>query len=195
MSEKCQKLSGPLKRHFLDHFWTIVAYLVDAFVWYPCPMLARCNPKTCVKSRKPFGEQLLKARFFPPSLKLCQSKSSNISETGRIRFRGVRFQTPNSQPQSITQKGVHTHPLTAREREHWFLQHLSHVLAANSGVNSANTLLCDTLALSQPNSVSFSGLTEFRGASSVSSFQPIICVQLRTHRVSGGTHRVSGRTQ
>ena len=25
-----------------------------------------------------------------------------------------------SQPQSITQKGVHAHPLTAREREHWF---------------------------------------------------------------------------
>ena len=38
-----------------------------------------------------------------------------------------------SRPQSITQKGVHTHPLTAREREHWFLQHLSHFLAANFG--------------------------------------------------------------
>ena len=46
------------------------------------------------------------------------------SETGRIRFRGVRFQTPNS--------------------------------------------------------VSFSGLTEFRGANSVSSSQPIICVPKRT---------------
>ena len=43
-----------------------------------------------------------------------------ISGTGRIRFRGVRFQTPNS--------------------------------------------------------VSFSALTEFRGANSVSSFQPIVCV-------------------
>ena len=38
-----------------------------------------------------------------------------------------------SQPQSITQKGVHAHPLTAREREHWFLQPLSHSLAANFG--------------------------------------------------------------
>ena len=38
-----------------------------------------------------------------------------------------------SQPQFITQKGVHAHPLTAREREHWFLQHLSHFLAANFG--------------------------------------------------------------
>ena len=25
-----------------------------------------------------------------------------------------------SRPQSITQKGVHAHPLTAWEREHWF---------------------------------------------------------------------------
>ena len=61
------------------------------------------------------------------------------SETGRIRFRGVRFQTPSS--------------------------------------------------------VRFSGLTEFRGANSVSSFQPIICVQTRTHRVSRRTHRVCRRTQ
>ena len=44
-----------------------------------------------------------------------------LSETGRIRFRGVRFQTPNL--------------------------------------------------------VTFSGLTEFRGANSVSSFQPIVCKQ------------------
>ena len=40
----------------------------------------------------------------------------------------------NIQPaQSITQKCVHTHPLTAREHEHWFLQHLSHFIAVNSG--------------------------------------------------------------
>ena len=38
-----------------------------------------------------------------------------------------------SQPQSITQKGVHAHLVTAQEREHWFLQHLSHFLAANFG--------------------------------------------------------------
>ena len=57
-----------------------------------------------------------------------------FSETGRIRFRRVRFQTPNS--------------------------------------------------------VSFLGLTEFRGENSVSSSQPIICVQKRTHRVYRRTHRV-----
>ena len=34
-----------------------------------------------------------------------------------------------------------------------------------------------------PNSVSFLGLTEFRGASSLSSFQPILCGPKRTHRV------------
>ena len=61
------------------------------------------------------------------------------SETGRIRFRGVRFQTPNS--------------------------------------------------------VSFLGLTEFRGGSSVSSSQPFICVQKRTHRVFPRTHRVCPKTQ
>ena len=61
------------------------------------------------------------------------------SETGRIRFRGVRFQTPNS--------------------------------------------------------VSFLGLPEFRGANSVSSSQPIICVPKRTHRVSRRTHRVCPKTQ
>ena len=49
------------------------------------------------------------------------------TQTGRIRFRGVRFQTPSS--------------------------------------------------------VSFLGFTEFWGASSVSSSQPVICVPKRTHRV------------
>ena len=46
-----------------------------------------------------------------------------------------------------------------------------------------------------PSSVSFFGLTEFRGANSVSSSQPIICVPKRTHRVSRRTHRVCRRTQ
>ena len=50
-----------------------------------------------------------------------------ISETGRIRFRGVRLQTPNS--------------------------------------------------------VSFFGLTELRGANSVSSSQPFICMPKQTHRL------------
>ena len=45
-----------------------------------------------------------------------------------------------------------------------------------------------------PNSVSFSGLTEFRGGNSVSSSQPIICVPKRTHRVFCRTHRVCRRT-
>ena len=66
-------------------------------------------------------------------------KWKQLSETGRIRFRGVRFQTPNS--------------------------------------------------------VSFGGLTEFRGANSVSSSQPIICVPKRTHRVLRRTHRVCPETQ
>ena len=64
---------------------------------------------------------------------------ASISEAGRVRFRGARFQTPNS--------------------------------------------------------VSFSGLTEFRGANSVNSSQPIICVPKRTHRVFRRTHRVCPKTQ
>ena len=69
-----------------------------------------------------------------------ESCSSAVNgEIGRIRFRGVRFQTPNS--------------------------------------------------------VSFFGLAEFRGANSVSSSQPIICVQTWTHRVSRRTHRVCPKTQ
>ena len=65
--------------------------------------------------------------------------SGHSSETGRIRFQRVRFQTPNS--------------------------------------------------------VSFSGLTEFRGANSVSSSRSIICVPKRTHRVFHRTHRVCRKTQ
>ena len=75
----------------------------------------------------------------PGSRDLPEPCAQHVSETGRIRFRGVRFQTPNS--------------------------------------------------------VSFSGLTEFRGANSVSFIQPIICVPKRTHRVFRRTHRVCRRTQ
>ena len=43
-----------------------------------------------------------------------------------------------------------------------------------------------------PNSVSLFVLTEFRGDSSVSSSQPVIGVQKRTHRIS---HRTRHSTQ
>ena len=78
--------------------------------------------------------------------------SSNLWRTPKLgRQKTIIIIIIISQRQSITQKGVHTHPLTAREREHWFLRHLSLSIAVNSGVNSANSLLCDTLALSQIN--------------------------------------------
>ena len=70
---------------------------------------------------------------------LVTSASLFDSETGRIRFRGVRFQTPSS--------------------------------------------------------VSFLAFTEFRGASSVSSSRPVICVPKRTHRVFRRTQRVCRKTQ
>ena len=49
--------------------------------------------------------------------------------------------------------------------------------------NGPNTVSGSTDTKKKPNSVSFSGLTEFWGANSVSSSQPIICVPKRTHRV------------
>ena len=36
---KCGKMSENVS----DNFWTFFAYLVNVFVWRPCPMLARCN--------------------------------------------------------------------------------------------------------------------------------------------------------
>ena len=49
--------------------------------------------------------------------------------------------------------------------------------------------------LQTPDSVSFLALIEFRGESSVSSSQPMICVPKRTHWVSRRTHRVCRQTQ
>ena len=55
-----------------------------------------------------------------------------------------------NQPQSITQKGVHAHLLTAREREHWVFGSIIAICRCGfSGVKSANALLCDSLTLSQ----------------------------------------------
>ena len=94
-------------------------------------------------SAKKAGPQKPRKRKSPEStltLERCPKRILRgvVVETVRIRFRGVRFQTPNS--------------------------------------------------------VSFFGLTEFRGANSVSSSQPIICVPKRTHRVFRRTHRVCRKT-
>ena len=59
MSEKCRKNvrkmskncpEGP-KTQFRTFFWTIFAHLVDAFVWWPCPMHARYNIRTLTMQR------------------------------------------------------------------------------------------------------------------------------------------------
>ena len=45
-----------------------------------------------------------------------------LNATGFTKCWGANYRGPLtivSQPQSITQKGVHAHPLTARERELW----------------------------------------------------------------------------
>ena len=36
------------KHNFRTFFWIFFAYLLGAFVWWPCPMLARYNPRLCV---------------------------------------------------------------------------------------------------------------------------------------------------
>ena len=54
-------------------------------------------------------------------------------KNGHARVETRVLKTLVSQRQSIIQKGVHAHPLTARERENWFLQHLSQFLAAKFG--------------------------------------------------------------
>ena len=66
---------------------------------------------------------------------LANYRRDHETELGRVQSLGKQDprKTKISEPQSITQKGVHAHPLTAREREHWFLQHSSHFLAANFG--------------------------------------------------------------
>ena len=73
------------------------------------------------------GFSCRKSAFFQVSIKLAQPFPA--PELRTKNFTDTRI----SERQSITQKGVHTHPLTAREREHWVLQHLSHFIAVNFG--------------------------------------------------------------
>ena len=70
---------------------------------------------------------------FPYSSKRKISPKRKFLDGHPADIRGSIARISFSQRQSITQKGVHAHSLTAREREHWFLQHLSRFLAANFG--------------------------------------------------------------
>ena len=120
-----------------------------------------------------------------------------FGHSGRRRFRRVRFQTPSSVSFSglaefrgacqASQKEL----LANQEvSEYGFLYAVTSTFFGHSGRIRFRRVRFQT-----PSSVSFSGLAEFRGASSVSSFRPIICVQKRTHRVCHRTHRVCHRTQ
>ena len=64
MSEKCPKNcpEGP-KTQFSGIFWTIFAYLVDAFVWWPCPMLARYNLSGTGDSQRDSRESIRANQF------------------------------------------------------------------------------------------------------------------------------------
>ena len=70
-----------------------------------------------------------------------------------------------------------------------------YILAVGGVSSETGRILFRTVRFQTPNSVSFLGLTELRGANSVSSSQPIICVPKRTHRLFRRTHRVCPETQ
>ena len=57
MPKNCPE--GP-KTQVSDIFWTIFAYLVDAFLWWPCPMLARYKARPLLGSLGPFGAEMPK---------------------------------------------------------------------------------------------------------------------------------------
>ena len=91
--------------------------------WYPwCFSFLARSPKRIMQNPGGPCEVMapILSLIFSAHAQKCCDPGRHLSETGRIRFRRVRFQTPNS--------------------------------------------------------VSFSALTEFWGANSVSSSQPIICV-------------------
>ena len=72
-------------------------------------------------------------RFLAPKVSSTLMGSLAKGFLQKVRGKFAEICTKYSQPQSITQKGVHARLLTAREREHWFLQHLSHLPATNFG--------------------------------------------------------------
>ena len=96
--------------------------------------------------------------FLP--LKSCSWSTLRSQNQGAPKERRKRRAEKLSQPQSITQKGVHTHLLTAREREHWFLQHLSHFLAVNFRASIARTPFCAILWRSPRNGCPKGGFLE-----------------------------------
>ena len=82
-----------------------------------------------------------------------------VGQAAVIPCKRVRIWVCFSQPQSITQKGVHARLLTAREREHWFLQHLSHLPATNFGRQQREHPFCAILWRSPGVCSSMPGIT------------------------------------
>ena len=75
----------------------------------------------------------IRANRLKPAIRNVLVPQTRFAEKGEPKSQEFPTNRCLGQRQSITQKGVHTHPLTAWEREHWFLQHFSHFLAANFG--------------------------------------------------------------
>ena len=139
--------------------------VVALFFLYKRPRLSR--PEALLEGSRIFGRARSSVRFPPP-----------------IRFAPPPYHGPKYMNKILATYGQGC--FNKREDRHFSAMWP----IFGNGPNTVSGIRFQT-----PNSVSFSALTEFRGANSVSSFQPIICVPKRTHRVSRRTHRVCRRTQ
>ena len=108
----------------LKHVHRFTSLVIRALFEPPESSGTKIQPKEEVLGRISLRTSGQKLRLGPPN----PGKTSISARTSR-----ADVHEKISQPQSITQKGVHACPLTAREREHWFSQHLSHFPATNFG--------------------------------------------------------------
>ena len=94
------------------------------------PALRQCRPPQHRQAHR-------KCRHWP-----CLVLSSQLQGLAHADFQA---RNKISQPQSITQKGVHTHPLTAREREHGFFVAFEQFHRCEFRASIARTLFCAIL--------------------------------------------------
>ena len=134
---------------------------------------------------------------------LLADVSNTFSETGRIRFRRVRFQTPSSVPLTLHSLFLAQKRQGTSEKSKDFptcrspkiIGKESKKCTKKQGKSQNDKSKEDEKSKDWKVRVKFLALTEFRGESSVSSFWPVICVPKRTHPVFRRTHRVCPKTQ
>ena len=136
--------------------------------------------------KKGFWTPLVRYVFHPPQVSvLCFSCTKTTTEQNRSSFGGV---------QNFSGRAC---SLVRFPPPHTFCTPPYHGPKRDGGElvgNGPNTVSGSTVSNTELSEFCW-GLTEFRGASSVISFWPIICVPKRTHRVFRRTHRVCPKTQ